>query len=474
MSDGSRRWRPYLRQDEASWVQERRESAIEAVECGWVPRTSAETLEKNSGYASLATGPNLSAPSPMQLDFWTLPMAAAWFIWRSTDAVLHQTAAARIGWMVWERDGEEKVYDRPFFKCRLLKIGPARLWRVFSEAVSDSQLRYKDPPPNHPLEIRSNPSADLPYRRFKRALLSGKMKATYLLDDTQTRKSKSPEYWQDVFERYEQWIPGQPPINVPEEYCIPREAVITAEAEIAKRELDDPAVGLEQALGWVAYQDEQIFRSLSRADIGGRTYYGQRYEHAFKVNRPAKKLFDALVEGRLRGYRKNIELKRPDRLKLNSIWDTQDVKFIRADLKYIWPGQSTSATYKQAEASGLPQATSQSGCDSAERPQRVSARVVIESDPASNLSHTNSPPPMEGAARRASTNRKTGPRPDKFNAVLGALTKDIDGGVATAEELRSMTEKELMQKYKTIKTRYLARKAHAALSEFVAIKDSDK
>jgi hypothetical protein len=41
-----------------------------------------------------------------------------------------------------------------------------------------------------------------------------------------------------------------------------RQAVIDAEAGIARNEFEQPVVGLEQALGWVAYQNTDNFRSL--------------------------------------------------------------------------------------------------------------------------------------------------------------------------------------------------------------------
>ena len=43
--------------------------------------------------------PNIAAFDPMQEEKWTLPMAAAWFIWRSTDAVRDQWIRYRRAWL---------------------------------------------------------------------------------------------------------------------------------------------------------------------------------------------------------------------------------------------------------------------------------------------------------------------------------------------------------------------------------------
>ena len=43
------------------------------------------------------------AADVMALDYWTAPMAAAWFIWRAPDAVRDQWDRGRQGWTIWER-----------------------------------------------------------------------------------------------------------------------------------------------------------------------------------------------------------------------------------------------------------------------------------------------------------------------------------------------------------------------------------
>lgn len=46
------------------------------------------------------------------------------------------------------------------------------------------------------------------------------------------------------------------------------------------------------------------FRSLGKKDLRGRQYHGASYEADYSINRPEKELFDALVAGRIKGYRK--------------------------------------------------------------------------------------------------------------------------------------------------------------------------
>jgi hypothetical protein len=63
----------------------------------------AEKWAKDQGLEPFARKPFVSADEIMALEKWTAPMAAAWFIWRSPDAVRDQWGKARQGWAIWER-----------------------------------------------------------------------------------------------------------------------------------------------------------------------------------------------------------------------------------------------------------------------------------------------------------------------------------------------------------------------------------
>ena len=124
--------------------------------------------------------------------------------------------------------------------------------------------------------------------------------------------------------------------------CFRPSEVIGAEALIARREFDRPIVGPEQAIGWIAYRNLDNFRSLGKIDLRGKRYYGARYDSDYGTIRPEKELFEALVEGRIKGYRrfeekignfrKWKELTLTDRMDLKSIWDASSIWFFRSQL----------------------------------------------------------------------------------------------------------------------------------------------
>ena len=51
------------------------------------------------GFEPFPPFPNIAEFDPMGEQEWTLPMAAAWFIWRSVDAVRDQWIHFRRSWL---------------------------------------------------------------------------------------------------------------------------------------------------------------------------------------------------------------------------------------------------------------------------------------------------------------------------------------------------------------------------------------
>jgi hypothetical protein len=82
-------------------LDEQRAGILEMVESGLILPTTAEGWARNNKCPPFATNPNPTRANAVQSDLWTLPMAAAWFIWRSAVAVLHQSAEARVNWKHW-------------------------------------------------------------------------------------------------------------------------------------------------------------------------------------------------------------------------------------------------------------------------------------------------------------------------------------------------------------------------------------
>src|SRR6516225_8268059 len=76
-----------------------RERILAAVRFGDFSPSLAEQWVTNSCLEPFPPFPNIEAFDPMQEQEWTLPMAAAHFIWRSTDAVRDQWMRFRRAWL---------------------------------------------------------------------------------------------------------------------------------------------------------------------------------------------------------------------------------------------------------------------------------------------------------------------------------------------------------------------------------------
>ena len=130
--------------------------------------------------------------------------------------------------------------------------------------------------------------------------------------------------------------------------------VIRAETIIAKQEFDRPIVGLEQAIGWIAYRNQDNFRSLGKFDLREKKYYGVSYESNYNTMQLEKELFDALVNGDIKGYRDALvagrggvyrkeELELTTRMNMRTV-DFIDLVFFRKDLVERWPATCVSPT----------------------------------------------------------------------------------------------------------------------------------
>jgi hypothetical protein len=67
-----------------------REMTLASVRFGDISPSMAAKWIGDIEFEPIPSFPNIAAFDPMQEEKWTLPMAAAWFIWRSTDAVRDQ------------------------------------------------------------------------------------------------------------------------------------------------------------------------------------------------------------------------------------------------------------------------------------------------------------------------------------------------------------------------------------------------
>lgn len=311
-----------------------RNKMLAAVARGRLTFQQAEAWARERGQAPLARRPDTSGLDPMQEEHWTLPMAAAWFIWRSPAAVSDQWDRAREGWAHWRRVGRRG--------WRLRRLGRASLDDVLSQA-GFGDLR------------NSNRRSDNPRGRLKEALVSGKLTAVRTWQGG-SEGVEVPKQWSRLFDILAQprskpprspsrasqekgTVPRRPGSGGSKEYEGPRadnttttlacgmseqrpalggaspedeemlaglalpivkddadlqpfvehdadlqpseiiredefdfvmsrEQVIEAEKTITRAEFERTVWGIEQVVGWVAYQDEAKFRSLSKIDFG--------------------------------------------------------------------------------------------------------------------------------------------------------------------------------------------------------------
>jgi hypothetical protein len=308
---------------------------LQLVEDGQFAPEHAEKWAKDHHYPPFAPGP-IDSPAGSVIDhqWWTLPMAAAWFTWRSRLAVHHQSKSARIRWKRWVIVQPASDPFAPRKKCRLADFGQPETWDVFSEAMQDPRI----PLLQRIVRTQSSPSlsdlkADLPYGRLKKALQSGILRAIRVTKAP--RNLVAPAYWRANFDAHA----GGPATSrsaLKASICFRQSDVVRAETLVARGEFDRPVVGPEQAVGWLAYRDVDSFRSLARSDLRGKRYYGASYEKDYVNLQPEKELFVALVEGKIKGYREGVVLTQRMRMRLKSIWELSDLEFFRRDLIEVW------------------------------------------------------------------------------------------------------------------------------------------
>ena len=242
---------------------------------GRITPEEAEKWARDQGLEPFARKPDVPADEIMALEKWTAPMAAAWFIWRSPDAVRDQWDKARQGWTIWERlPGRRMPNSRG--RWRLERVGPATLADVFSQAGFAKQIA-RSSPVGHSDALGANSIYGQSVRphetRTGTRMAAGNPRATG--DEARRRGGYSPGHWKALFRQLTniQRIPassgaaGSKAVqrrSSPEEgeILFSREQVIDAEARISREEFEWRIWTIAQSFGWLAYGTESKFRSL--------------------------------------------------------------------------------------------------------------------------------------------------------------------------------------------------------------------
>jgi hypothetical protein len=177
----------------------KRKSLLHRVKYGRLSPSEAESLLKQSGSKPFERRPDLSAFDPWGLEEWTLPMAAAWFVWRSKDAVRDQWNPGRRGWRMWVPLPRRLSAGPPRPRWQLKEFGPATLADVFEQArlpASSSQRKTA----TRSLSGGSPARTHNPYDRLKATLQTGRLQATWGSRRERDFEAISADYWLREFD----------------------------------------------------------------------------------------------------------------------------------------------------------------------------------------------------------------------------------------------------------------------------------
>ena len=346
---------------------------------GRLSREEAEIWARGQGLKPFAYKPDVPAADVMALDYWTAPMAAAWFIWRAPDAVRDQWDRGRQGWTIWERIPALRRTES-IGLWRLKRVGPAKLAEVFSQAGLAKEVARSPPPPRN-ATLGANSMTDNPYDRMRLVLEGGLLQGSYRVAGREKEeKVIQPERWRSLLRQMAN--AQQPPVSSADErgsaasssssereIIFHRTQVIEAEARISREEFMWRIWTISQILGWLAYGSEANFRSLSEADLKGRTYLGLGYDQDFDAVNLEAALVDMLIHAGIRRILGDGEVGISVLSGIDSVWDISDVEFVRDDVLAISAEEKAARPTKSKIVSA-------GGVRSRGRPAKVRPAVV--------------------------------------------------------------------------------------------------
>jgi hypothetical protein len=275
---------------------------------------------------------------------WTLPMAAAWFIWRDFAAVDDQWKIVTGAW--------EPAFDLPIYILSHHRRQPGTLTCVFQQAGFACAKRpyvrlqdIRDPPPTETTD---------PYDRLRVALQSGRLRAT-IVEDSPDEGGLTEREW-----GIDDWLDfdslADPANNAPyhawsdpanSAVLVSRDDAIRVERELSAAEAERPVWKLEQALGWIAYRRDPTFRSLGRIDLQPPTFFGRSYKSDCVETQPLAALTAKLLSGKVSAYVGGVPLTRADCIsmlsKSDGIWSNEDLTFSPEEIRANWSRMRESA-----------------------------------------------------------------------------------------------------------------------------------
>ena len=283
-----------------------REMTLASVRFGDISPSMAEMWIADMELEPIPPFPNIAAFDPMQEEEWTLSMAAAWFIWRSIDAVRDQWLRYRRAWLDnADPSNQVAITDvsfRNLFGWADLRRFQIRPYRAYGSSS-------KEPLP------KSNPHCS-PRSRFQTALESEKINLTGIYFKDHLRRPIKTPHLKDQIEYLmrRRKISGPRPLGpfylVPDKPGTPeftdllvyRDEVLGADEVASQADFDEPHWTLEHVLGWIAHKNPRRFRPIAPFDpalSSEQSAWRMTYTFDFVDQDPEGSLRGAILQGQL-------------------------------------------------------------------------------------------------------------------------------------------------------------------------------
>jgi hypothetical protein len=344
------------------------DAVLDMVRNGDLTPQQAEEWATGRHLLPFARKPDPKSFDPMAEEFWTLPMALAWFIWRTPESVVEQAEHYRSSWRRWGTVPPKGLPDT--LGQHVWDLIPASKPSISELLRHPDLMRLPinflfDPATWDPFQ-RMSPAVSSPYRRLLEALQLDQIHATAVSRKGKLKGQRAPfphvvellrsglfeaREQASVIQKLARSETSKDLFDFPmEEHAtenfrgfgeilLPREEVLFADRLASAFDYDWVNWTTEHALGWIAYRNVETFRlvSLHRTDSSASEAAERRLDFAYP--NPHFLLLVALREGRLVA-RPSIEVMHleipnpvlPEWWTKHSLQDTWPLRFTRSEV----------------------------------------------------------------------------------------------------------------------------------------------
>ena len=346
---------------------------LEMVRNGELSPQAAEEWATSRDLPPFAGKPDPQGLDPMTDPLWTFPMALAWFIWRTKDAVIETTDEYRRNWREWTSvpvKGDSDSFDLVWGLEPVAKVSVADLLRHpdINRLPTDPLFDPSTFDATRPVFAGSSS----PYRRFVNAIDLEQIHASAISSKSGGRKNQRvpfPFLMNRVRSSLDLIRKRRPP-DAPAHHAItrgrggyswdgeldyfdirvPHAEVISADILASRLDYKWESWTTEYALGWIAYREIDKFRLLSLTNLGPLATAAAECRLGVKHIHPDTELLTALRQGRLIA-RPSIEVMHlgdpnpipPDWWKDRTLNDAPHLRFVRDDVTKIWTADGSAS-----------------------------------------------------------------------------------------------------------------------------------